>query len=257
MPPCVRFIPATFFASPGNGEIARRWRARAEKLAGPTALNEIDSKELLAAYGIPLPPERHVRAADQAAACARDLGFPVVLKAVSAEIVHKSDAGLVLLDVRDGDAVRRGADLLAQRVEALGARDEGLLVAKHLSGGIETVLGVARDPEMGPVVMFGIGGILIELVDDVGFAPPFLDHDQAAALIAATRAGRLLDGYRGNAPGDRSALIAAVVNLGRLARDLCDIIESVDINPFLVCRQDEGAFALDALVVLRPPGAAS
>ncbi len=246
-----------FFAAPGASDLARRWRARAEKLAGPTALNEIDSKELLAAYGIPLPPERHVRAADEAAERAREIGFPVVLKAVSAGITHKSDAGLVLLDVRDGDAVRRGADLLAQRVEALGAPDEGLLVAKHLSGGIETVLGVARDPEMGPVVMFGIGGILIELIDDVGFAPPFLDHVRAAELIAATRAGRLIQGYRGIAPGDRAALIAALVNLGRLARDLCDIIESVDCNPFLVCRQGEGAFALDALVVLRPPGAAS
>jgi acetate---CoA ligase (ADP-forming) len=246
-----------FFAALGNSEIARLWHARAEKLDGPTALNEVESKELLRAYAIPLPPERHVRTADQAIAGARDIGFPVVLKAVSAEIAHKSDAGLVLLDIRDGDAIRRGADALAARLEALGACNEGLLVARHLSGGIETVLGVARDPEMGPVVMFGMGGILIELIDDVGFAPPFLDHEQAAALIAATRAGRVLDGYRGNAPSDRSALIAALINLGRLARDLCDIIESVDINPFLVCRQGEGAFALDALVVLRPPGAAS
>ena len=187
-----------FLAAPGNGEIARRWRVRAEKLDGPTALNEVESKELLREYGFPLLPERHVRTADEAAEYARDIGFPVVLKAVSAEIVHKSDAGLVLLYLRNGDAVRRGADALAAQLKALGARDEGLLVAKHLSGGIETVLGVARDPEMGPVVMFGIGGILIELIDDVGFAPPFLDHDQAAALIAATRAGRLLDGYRGN-----------------------------------------------------------
>jgi acyl-CoA synthetase (NDP forming) len=244
-----------FFAAPGNGEIARRWRERADKLDGPTALNEIESKELLRAYGIPLPPERHARTADQAEGCARDIGFPVVLKAVSAEIAHKSDAGLVLLDLRDGDAVRRGVDALAARLETLGVRDQGYLVAKHVAGGIETVLGVARDPEMGPVVMFGVGGILIELIADVGFAPPFLDHDHAAELIAATRAGRLLDGYRGGAPADRPALNAALVDLGRLARDLCDIIESVDINPFLVCRQGEGAFALDALVVLRPPDA--
>jgi acetyltransferase len=245
-----------FFAAPGTGDVARRWRARAEKLAGPTALDEVESKELLAAYGIPLPPERHVRAADAAEAGAREIGFPVVLKAVSAQITHKSDAGLVLPDLRDRDAVRSGADLLAKRVKALGAPDEGLLVAKHLSGGIETVLGVARDPEMGPVVMFGIGGIFIELIDDVGFAPPFLDHERAAELVAATRASRLIDGYRGSVPGDRTALIAALVNLGRLARDLCDIVESIDCNPFLVCRQGEGAYALDALVVLRPPGAA-
>jgi acetate---CoA ligase (ADP-forming) len=109
---------------------------------------------------------------------------------------------------------------------------------------------------MGSTVMFGIGGLLIELIDDVSFAPPFLDHDRAAELIAASRAGRLIEGYRGAPPGDRPALVAALVNLGRLARDLWDIVESVDINPFLVCRRGEGAFALDALVVLRPPGAA-
>jgi hypothetical protein len=161
----------------------------------------------------------------------------------------------VLLDLRDGDAVRDGVRQLTARCKTLGVRGEGFLLAKHVSGGIETVLGVARDPEMGLVVMFGLGGILIELIDDVGFAPPFLDHDRADALIAATGAGRLLEGYRGGVPCDRPALVAALINLGRLARELCDIIESVDINPFLVCPQGEGAFALDALVVLKPPGA--
>jgi acetate---CoA ligase (ADP-forming) len=251
-----RIHPGAFFATPGTSEIARQWRRRAERLDGPTALNEVDSKELLRAYGISLPPERHVHTADEAEGFAREIGFPVVLKAVSAAIAHKSDARLVLLDVRDGDAVQRGVAALAARCEAAAVRREGVLVAKHVSGGIETVLGIARDPEMGLVVMFGIGGIFIELIDDAGFAPPFLDRDRAAGLVAASRAGRLIDGYRGAAAGDRPALVAALVNLGRLACDLCDITESVDINPFLVCRHGEGAFALDALVVLRPPAAA-
>jgi acetyltransferase len=244
-----------FFAPPGHGETARPWRERAAGLDGPAALDEVESKALLRAYGIPLVPERHVHSAEEAESCAHEIGFPVVLKAVSAEVAHKSDAGLVLLDLRDGDAVRDGVRQLTARCKTLGVRGEGFLLAKHVSGGIETVLGMARDPEMGLVVMFGLGGILIELIDDVGFAPPFLDHDRADALIAATGAGRLLEGYRGGVPCDRPALVAALINLGRLARELCDIIESVDINPFLVCPQGEGAFALDALVVLKPPGA--
>ena len=110
---------------------------------------------------------------------------------------------------------------------------------------------MSRDPEMGPVIMFGLGGIFVELFKDVSFAPAGLDRDQALAMVKATRAGRLLDGFRGSKPGDRDALVDALVNLGRLAQDLGDVIDAVDINPFLVC--ERGAFALDGLVVLRPP----
>jgi len=99
--------------------------------------------------------------------------------------------------------------------------------------------------------MFGMGGVWVELFKDVSFAPAGLDRDQAAAMVKATRAGRLLAGYRGATPGDAGALIDALVNLGRLAQDLGDIIEAVDINPLLV--REQGAVALDALVVLRPP----
>jgi acyl-CoA synthetase (NDP forming) len=132
---------------------------------------------------------------------------------------------------------------------------EGAIVASQVSGGIETVLGVSHDPEMGPAIMFGAGGVLIELLDDTGFAPPWLDHAQARELIQSTRTGRLLAGYRGGAPGDDDAVCDALVNLGRLARDLGDILEAVDINPFLVRKRGQGAYALDALVVLRPPAA--
>jgi acetyltransferase len=106
---------------------------------------------------------------------------------------------------------------------------------------------------MGPVVMFGLGGIFVELFKDVSFAPAGLDRAQAAAMLKATRAGTLIEGYRGSKPGDRAALIDALVNLGRLAQDLGDVLDAVDVNPFLV--GERGAFALDGLVVLRPPAA--
>jgi acetyltransferase len=242
-----------FFASPSRSGLAQRWRQRAAGLVRPTALDEVESKQLLHAYGIALPPERCAETATEAERAARDIGFPVVLKAVCGTIPHKSDAGLVILDIRDVDAVRDGAANLAARCKALGGRLDGILVAQQMSGGIETALGIARDPEMGPVVMFGMGGTWIELFKDASFGPPFLDHAQAAAMVEATRVGRLLAGYRGSAPGDCAALSGAVVKIGRLASDLGDIIEAVDINPFLVRKLGEGAFALDALVVLRPP----
>jgi acetyltransferase len=242
-----------FFASPSRSELAQRWRQRAAGLAGPTALNEVESKQLLRAYGIASPPERCVETVAEAERAARDIRFPVVLKAVCSAITHKSDAGLVILDIRDVDAVRGGAAKLAARCNALGVRLEGILVAQQMSGGIETALGIARDPEMGAVVMFGMGGTWIELFKDACFAPPFLDHARAAAMVEATRVGRLLAGYRGSAPGDCAALGDALVRIGRLASDLGDVIEALDINPFLVRKRGEGAFALDALVVLRPP----
>jgi acyl-CoA synthetase (NDP forming) len=240
-----------FFAQPSTSEPAASWRARAAKLKGPAALNEVDSKSLLRAYGIPVADERLVQTATEAGDAARTIGFPVVLKAVSAALPHKSDAGLVMLNVRDVESVRAAADTLLGRAAALPAPLDGILVARQISGGIETVLGVQRDVEVGPVVMFGMGGVLVELFKDVSFAPTFLDREMARAMIRNTRAGRLLDGFRGK-QGDLDATCDALVNLGRLARDLGDIIESVDINPFAVC--DKDAFALDALVVLRPPG---
>jgi acetyltransferase len=108
---------------------------------------------------------------------------------------------------------------------------------------------------MGPVVMFGLGGILVELIKDVSFGAPGLDRNEALAMVKATRAARLLDGFRGSRPGDVAALLDALVNLGRLAQELPDVIEAIDINPLVVC--ERGAFALDALVVLRPPDAAA
>ena len=242
-----------FFAPPADTEFARRWRARAAALDGPTALNEVESKPLLGDYGIPLPPERFVQTPDDAVTAAQAIGFPVVLKAVSAALPHKSDAGLVRLNLADAEAVRQAAAEIADRASSLPAPLDGMLVAQHVSGGTEVVLGVQRDVEMGPVVMFGMGGVMVELFKDVSFAPATLDHARAREMIAATRAGRLLQGFRGRKPGDIDALCEALVNLGRLARELGDVIESVDINPLLV--REQGVVALDALVVLRPPGA--
>jgi acetate---CoA ligase (ADP-forming) len=246
-----RIHTGPFFPPPADTEIVRHWRERAASLSRPTALNEVESKALLAAFGIPLPPERLVQTPDEAVAAAQAIGFPVVLKAVSEALPHKSDAGFVCLNLTDAEAVRQAAATIAARANSLAASLDGMLVAKQVSGGHEVVLGAQRDVEMGPVVMFGMGGVLVELFKDVSFAPATLDRERAREMVRATRAGAMLDGFRGRKPGDIDALCEAIVNLGRLACDIGDAIESIDVNPLLV--QERGVVALDALVVLRPP----
>ena len=232
---------------------ADRVRELAAGGEGARSLSEPESKALLAAYGITMPEERMASSADEAVRAAAEIGFPVVLKGVSAALPHKTEAGAVLLGLDDEDAVRAGCATITANV-AKAAPDvalDGILVARQVSGGIELALGIHNDPEMGPVVMFGQGGIALELFGDVAFADPHMDEDAAAALIAETKAAALLDGFRGAAPTDRAAITRAIIALGRLAIDLADVIEAVDVNPFIALPGSGGGLALDGLVVVR------
>jgi len=253
-----RSAPMAAAASRANmsGRIAA-WRKRAASLSTPTALNEAESKRLLADWGLSLVEEIVVADASAAVEAATKIGFPVVIKAVSAAVPHKSDAGLVLLDIKDTTAARAAAETIATRCAALGAPLEGILVARRMIGGVEMVVGVARDPEMGLALMVGMGGVWLELFKDVAFAPPGLGFDRARQAIDGLRAKLLLDGYRGGGVRDVDALARALVTLGQIAVDLSDIIEAIDVNPIMVLDHGCGAFALDGLVVLRPPTAAS
>ncbi len=132
-----------------------------------------------------------------------------------------------------------------------GARLEAVLLAQQVTGGIELVLGVQRDPEIGPVLMFGSGGVLLELSRDVSFGAVPLSRWQARAMLERTSAGALLQGYRGAPPADQDSVLGAMLALGRLAHDLGDRIESIDVNPLVALPAGGGALALDALVVLR------
>lgn len=219
--------------------------------AGTRALNEIASKDLLARFGIAIAPEAVAQSPRDAVDVAKRLGYPVVVKAVSSAIPHKSDAGLVHLGLACDDEVRVAAAAVKERCAELGAPLEGILVARHLSGGAEMVLGIHRDPEFGPVVMAGMGGVWLEVFKDVAFAPPTLDLDGALRAIRSTRAFTLLDGYRGASRKDVRALAEAMVALGRMAREMGEELEAVDLNPMLVLAEGKGAFALDGLVVLR------
>ncbi len=212
-------------------------------------LSEQDSKALLAAYGIATPAELVATSPAEAAAAARAIGFPAVMKIVSAGIGHKSDLGLVTLGVRDeADARRAYRGLMATAAAAApGAAVDGVLVAETVRG-IETVAGIAPDALFGPVVMFGLGGVLVEVLGDVTFRiPPFTRRD-AGAMLGEIRGAALLDGVRAAPGADRAALVDVLMKLQRLAVDLAGEVAEVDVNPLVA--GPGGAVAADALVVL-------
>jgi len=184
---------------------------------------------------------------------AKTIGYPLVLKLLSAEVTHKSDIGGVILGIKNDDELRSAYAQLASNLARArpGAKLEQVLLAQQVSGGVELVLGLQRDPEIGPVVMFGTGGVLLELYKDVRFGAVPLPQWQAQEMIERTKAGALLKGYRGSLPCDENSVLSALIALGRLTSDLGDQIESIDINPFVALPAGQGAVALDALVVLR------
>jgi acetyltransferase len=207
-------------------------------------LSEHESKAVLAAYGVPVAAEELADDADGAARAAVAIGFPVVVKLCGAAIAHKTERGLVRLGLADADAVRRAAaDLLALRRPEDGA--VSLLVAEMVRGRRELIAGVVRDPQLGPCVMLGVGGIFAEALGDVAFATAPLTTAEALGMIASLRSTRLLGAFRGEPPVDREELASVLVGLGRLAVERPDVA-SVDVNPLVV--RDGRPVAVDGLV---------
>jgi acetyltransferase len=240
-------------AAGARPDIAAILKRRSPAKDGLSVLNENDSKDLLRAYGIQSPREAIASSVEDAVRAAQTVGYPLVLKLLSAEVTHKSDIGGVILGIKNDDELRTAYAKLASNLATArpGAKLEQVLLAQQVSGGVELVLGVQRDPEIGPVVMFGTGGVLLELYKDVRFGAVPLPSWQAQEMIERTKAGALLKGYRGSLPCDENSVLSALIALGRLAHDLGDQIESIDINPFVALPAGQGAVALDALVVLR------
>ncbi len=204
-------------------------------------------EDLLRDYGI---ASARTRAADSSAgalAAAAEIGYPVVLKTGEPGIAHKSDAGGVVLGLRDTDALRDAYEDLSER---LGRR---VLVCETIPAGPELSLGLARDHELGPLLVVGAGGVLVELLADRAVALPPVGPAQALRMLGTLRASRLLAGLRGQPAADLDAVTAAITGLSQLATELGGVLEALDINP-LICGP-AGAVAVDALVIPRPPSA--
>ena len=219
-------------------------------------LTERAAKDILTRAGLPFPREVIVPPGGDIGAAAAEIGFPVVLKISSPDIAHKTEVGGVAVNIGDAEAARtEGAAILARAAEkAPGARIEGILVSPMIRGGVECIVGVARDPVLGPVVMFGLGGIFVEVLKDVSFRAAPFGIEEAHRMIRDIRGFALLQGVRGAAPSDIAALAAMLSDLSRFAAAHAGQIRSIDLNPVIVRPQGQGVVPLDALIELDDGG---
>jgi acetyl-CoA synthetase (ADP-forming) len=191
-----------------------------------------------------------VGSAAEAGAAADVIGYPVVLKGVSSKIVHKSDAGLVRLGLSDRAAVEAAFADVSAKLKSLDPAAQSCVVAEMVSGGQELILGLKRDPQFGPAIMVGAGGVLVELLGDVEVALAPVSAEQAEAMLKRLKIWPLLQGFRGQPPRDVAAVIDALVKLSRLGAALGDRLAELDVNPLLVGRAGDGAIAVDARAVI-------
>ena len=216
--------------------------------------SEAQAKQLLAQAGIASAPEEVCVETEAAVSAAKKIGFPVVMKIVSPDILHKSEIGGVLLDVNDEAGVREGFALLMQRGKSAAphARLDGVLVAKQLKGGVECILGIHQDPVFGPVAMFGLGGIFVEILQDVVLHRCPFGPDVAEEMIRSIKGAPLLLGARGRPVADIKALAEMLSQLSAFAVAAGPRLQSIDLNPVLAMPQGQGAYAVDAVIEVTP-----
>ena len=265
-------VPSPERAAAALGHVCRyaEWRRRPQPGAAepedlsdqPTVRQIVDSKLassatggwldleqaacLLEACGVPVLPTRSAMTAEQAAVVAESVGFPVVLKARSGDVVHKSDVGGVALRLEDAEAVRTAFKAMETQ---LGAQMGGAVIQPMAPWGVEAIVGLASDPDFGPVVMAGLGGVMTDLLGDRAFAVPPLEAGAADAMVASLRAAPLLDGYRGTPRVGHQALVAVLERIARVAEEVPELVE-LDLNPLLI--SPAGALAVDCKARLAP-----
>jgi len=218
-----------------------------------TRLSETQALALLEAYGIPVAPSALATSRESAVEAAAAIGYPVVMKVVSPEISHKTDVGGVVLDIGDAAAAAAAYDTIIREVghRAAGARVRGVLVAKQLRGGRETIIGMTRDPAFGPLVMFGLGGIFAEVLKDVVFRLAPLTAADARTMVSGIRGHAILAGVRGQPPVNRLGLQEMIRRVSQLSVDFPEITE-LDLNPVLAF--ERSVVAADCRVLLAPAG---
>jgi acetyltransferase len=224
-------------------------RVRSE---GRVELGELEARQVIEAYGMRLPRSLLAQSPEEAAEIAAHLGFPVVMKISSPDILHKSDIGGVKLGIRDPDEARDAYELIEYRARKYSreARIWGVLVQEQVRKGREVLVGVSRDPQFGPLIAFGLGGIYVEALKDVAFRLAPVSRQEAAEQVRSIRAFPILRGVRGEPPADIATAEEIILRVAQLVTDFPEIVE-MDINPLVVYNQGEGAIVLDARIILR------
>jgi succinyl-CoA synthetase beta subunit len=219
--------------------------------SGRTRLTEPEAKSIVAMAGIDVPKMQVATNVSDALAAARDFGFPVVLKIVSPDLPHKSDAGGVRLGIDSADALEHAYVRMLEDVRSAvpEARIDGVLVEPQLQG-LEVVIGATTDPLFGPVMVFGLGGVSVEVVGDVAFRLAPLDRRDAGAMLQEIRGAALLNGFRGAPSVNKDAIVAALMALSDLMTSCSNALREIEVNPMLVTA--DGAVAVDAAAVMWP-----
>jgi acyl-CoA synthetase (NDP forming) len=222
--------------------------------SGQPVLTEYISKKVLAAYGIHCTREILCKSAEEAVHAAKDIGYPVALKVISPQIQHKTEAGIIHLNLEDEDTVKRVYEELLKNARAFdpSASIDGVLCQQMIGGAVaEAIVGILMDPFFGPAVVFGLGGIMVEILQDRALGIPPLSRAEALEMIGNTKGSKLLYGFRGSPKADLEALADTLISVGRLAVDWADRIEALDINPLLILPEGRGVIAVDALLELK------
>ncbi|HYM16548.1 MAG TPA: acetate--CoA ligase family protein [Dehalococcoidia bacterium] len=217
--------------------------------AGRTLLTEIEAKQVLEAAGVPVSPARLARTRDEAVKMAAELGYPIVLKIVSLEITHKSDVGGVALGLASAEAVGTAFDevVASAKRHVPDATIEGVAVQRMEPPGIEVIVGMTKDPQFGPVLMFGLGGVLVEVLKDVAFRVVPINERDARQMVHEIKGYPLLEGYRGHEPADVAQLEQLLLTVSRFIEEHPEVAE-LDLNPVFAYK--DGALAVDARIVL-------
>ena len=221
---------------------------------GGVALSEHQSKGLIAEWGVPITRESLVQNADSAVKAASEIGYPVVMKADVTNLPHKTDAGLVILGLQDEVAVRNAYETImanATKAGAIGTSFNGITVQEMVSGGVEVIVGVSYDSQLGPTILFGSGGVMVEVYNDVALRLCPIDKADALEMIADVKGARLLEGFRGSLPADVDALADTLVRVSQMAAQVEGNLAELDINPLMVLPKGKGVKAADAVAVFQ------
>ena len=224
-------------------------RVRSE---GRVTIGDAEARDVLEAYGVPLPKAGLAATADEAVTLAESIGYPVVMKIASPDILHKSDIGGIKLNITSASEVRDAFDLLTYRGRRYmpDATIWGCQVQQMVKGGREVIIGVNRDPQFGPLIMFGLGGIYVEALKDVTFRVAPIDRRNATEMLSEIRAFKLLRGVRGEKPSDQAAIVDTLLRVSQLVTDFPEIVE-LDINPLMVFEQGRGVLGIDMRLALK------
>ena len=225
----------------------------AARRRGLSALNEYEAKKVLEAYGIPISSEKLATTWEEAREIARRIGYPVAAKLVSPDILHKTEAGVIALDIAsEADLCKKYEEILSKgKAYRAGTRIDGVLIQEMVDvRGVETIIGVSQEPPFGPAVLFGLGGIFVEVMADVSIRVLPASAADLRAMISEIRGYKILKGTRGRSPADIDAVFESLVRVARLVSEFPQSIREIDINPFIVMEKGKGARAVDALISL-------